>query len=316
MTSKSIPNSVTAEEAVARMINLYYVPAGLTIVEMTAAYWEIAETAYDNARAAHLPIAQTTPLKMQRDACKARHRLAEMLLEALAREMNDKSADSTLVHVKGAGISPRVTLDSAANWAFETFGIDLPDWAQVGQVIDGAASSAKSVPWEQVIIKIYAGYKIGVKAGDAKFKTRSFSELGLMAQRKTAPNAQGALLIALSNKRKFPGSKNVESKHKAAMSRLRRCLEKAHSNPFVLAVGSRALNNIIRKEGRAAGTWLRPSAVTDVNHYLQAEVDMAGFVADIWYRVAPIDGGIEIDLGDESHSPRGRPQSARGPTRG
>jgi hypothetical protein len=73
-------------------------------------------------------------------------------------------------------------------------------------------------------------------------------------------------------------------------------------NPYVLAVGSRALNNAIRQAGRADGLTLRQSAVTDVNHYLQAEVDMAGFVADIWYRVAPVDGGIEIDLGDENHS--------------
>jgi hypothetical protein len=83
---------------------------------------------------------------------------------------------------------------------------------------------------------------------------------------------------------------------------------KAHSirrdkrNPHVLPVGSRALNNIIREIGRHEGHHLRQSAIGDINHYLQAEVDMKGVALDIWYRVAPVEGGIEIDLGDDDHN--------------
>lgn len=29
---------------------------------------------------------------------------------------------------------------------------------------------------------------------------------------------------------------------------------------------------------------------------------MTGFAVDIWYRVAAVDGGIEIDLGDDKHT--------------
>jgi hypothetical protein len=72
-------------------------------------------------------------------------------------------------------------------------------------------------------------------------------------------------------------------------------------NPYLLAVGCRALNNAIRQAGRDEGLTLKQSAVSDVNHYLQAEADMAGCVADVWYRVAPVTGGIEIDLGDHTH---------------
>ena len=47
-TSK--PSSITVEEAVARMINLDYIPTGFTLLEMTAAFHEEAEVAYENAR--------------------------------------------------------------------------------------------------------------------------------------------------------------------------------------------------------------------------------------------------------------------------
>jgi len=82
---------------------------------------------------------------------------------------------------------------------------------------------------------------------------------------------------------------------------------KAHSvrrdkrNPYVLAVGSRALNNVIREMAQNEGLSLRQSAITDANHFLQAKADMAGVVVDIWYRVAPVAGGVEIDLGTEDH---------------
>ena len=72
-------------------------------------------------------------------------------------------------------------------------------------------------------------------------------------------------------------------------------------NPYLLAVGCRALNNAIRQAGRDEGLTLKQSAVNDVNHYLQAEVDVAGKVANVWNRVAPVAGGIEIDLGDPNH---------------
>ena len=73
-------------------------------------------------------------------------------------------------------------------------------------------------------------------------------------------------------------------------------------NPYALAVGSRALNNVIREIARCEGTILRQSAITEVNHYLQAKVDMTGSAVNVSYRVAPIPGGIKIDLCDENHT--------------
>lgn len=73
-------------------------------------------------------------------------------------------------------------------------------------------------------------------------------------------------------------------------------------NPYVLSVSSRALNNVIREIAQNEGITLRQSAITEVNHFLQAKVDMTGFAVDVWYRVAPVAGGIEIDLGTEDHT--------------
>jgi hypothetical protein len=73
-------------------------------------------------------------------------------------------------------------------------------------------------------------------------------------------------------------------------------------NRYVLAVGTRVLNNIIREEGYSEGLTLRQSSITDVNHYLQAKAEAAATSHDVWYRVAPIDGGVEVDLGDDAHT--------------
>lgn len=73
-------------------------------------------------------------------------------------------------------------------------------------------------------------------------------------------------------------------------------------NPFVLQIGSRVLNNIIREIGRQEGHTLRRADIGDINHFLQAHAEMKGLTLPVWYRVAPVEGGIEIDLGDDSHS--------------
>ena len=73
-------------------------------------------------------------------------------------------------------------------------------------------------------------------------------------------------------------------------------------NRLVLAVGSRQLNLLIGEDRRKQGLKARPNDLKEVNDALQAYAEQAGIVHDVWYRVAPIPGGIEIDLGDVSHT--------------
>ncbi len=77
----------------------------------------------------------------------------------------------------------------------------------------------------------------------------------------------------------------------------------AAGNLYVLAIGSRQLNNIIREHARKAGLILRKKELYDVNEYLIAQAEISGVVRDVYYRVAPLaDGGIEIDVGDNNHT--------------
>lgn len=72
-------------------------------------------------------------------------------------------------------------------------------------------------------------------------------------------------------------------------------------NPYALPVGSRQLGNAIREIGQTEGITLRKAEVNDINGVLQAHAEMAGVCKDVFFRVAPVAGGIEIDLGEENH---------------
>jgi len=73
-------------------------------------------------------------------------------------------------------------------------------------------------------------------------------------------------------------------------------------NAYALAVGSKALNNRIRQLAMNEGIRLRKNDLSDLNHSLQAEAEMAGVRRDVWHRVAQTDEGIVIDLGDDQHT--------------
>lgn len=74
-------------------------------------------------------------------------------------------------------------------------------------------------------------------------------------------------------------------------------------NPYAIPVGSRALNNIIRDLALADDVdKVTKHTLADINENLQAYAERSGKVASVWSRIAPIDGGIEIDLGNEQHT--------------
>lgn len=73
-------------------------------------------------------------------------------------------------------------------------------------------------------------------------------------------------------------------------------------NPCVVTVGSRYLSNIIREYAQQENISLRQGDLRDINAMLQAHAERAGKCRDVWCRVAPVSGGIEIDTGDEGHT--------------
>ena len=73
-------------------------------------------------------------------------------------------------------------------------------------------------------------------------------------------------------------------------------------NPVALSIGSRGLNAIITTCAAQKGKSLRPRQIDEVNQQLEAHAEQYGKTQDVWYRVAKIEGGIELDLGDENHT--------------
>jgi len=71
---------------------------------------------------------------------------------------------------------------------------------------------------------------------------------------------------------------------------------------YALPMGSRELDRRIRNMALEEGKVLRKRDLRDINGFLQAQAEMEGNEAEVYHRVAPIENGVEIDLGTEDHS--------------
>lgn len=225
MSKSNNPSSITVEEAVARMVNLEYIPEGFTLTDMTSAFLEEAEVEYENARIDRLPDDELAILKNRFDACEARHSLALLLLEHLRREISNP-ADSMVILSDDSAIEPRMTLRSVSSWASNIYGIGISEWPNLSYASSDGNDSAQDVRWEDVTIKIQANYRIAysLKKGDFK-RGKTFLDIGLMGRRRIEPNNLGATLIGLSQGKKFPKGKSAVPGDKTAISKLRNALK-------------------------------------------------------------------------------------------
>ena len=69
-----------------------------------------------------------------------------------------------------------------------------------------------------------------------------------------------------------------------------------------LPIRSKKLNAILSERARQNGNRLQKADLAELNDALEAYAEQYGEVIDVWLRVAPINGGIEIDLGDDQHT--------------
>ena len=224
--SKSIPSSVTAEEAVARMVNMDYIPEGFTLEEMLSAFSEEAEVEYENAKIDRLPGTQIESLKVRMKACEARHSLAKILLNALQDEAHN-TQESMIVLSQDCSSKARYTLASVADWASYKYGIGIPEWwstdsddpaARKGLPVDAA--------WNDIEIRIRKYNKIAYSYENGDWPGKTFAEVGLLNRTTQQPNQLALILIGLSTGKKYPPSGAVEGKHKTAMCRLGKSLRK------------------------------------------------------------------------------------------
>ena len=218
--SKRILASVTADEAIARIVNIDYIPEGFSLLEMTAAFLEDAEIDYENARMDHLPDDQKSELAIRANVCENRHLLAQQLLEALALELARPKNSIIVIPCKSSTVQ-HFSMASITAWTFDKFGIGMPSWhkAEAYTKATGVVAS-----WEDVTIKIYKEYHLGVKVGGGNYRRKSFQKLGLMGIKKNMPNVIGGVLVGFSQDKKYPNSSTPDPKHKTLISKLRKLL--------------------------------------------------------------------------------------------
>lgn len=74
-------------------------------------------------------------------------------------------------------------------------------------------------------------------------------------------------------------------------------------NPYAVPLNSSQADAIIRDAAaQERGVALSRAEVGDVKYYLQGYAARTAVSVGVWYRVAPIAGGIEIDAGDDAHT--------------
>jgi hypothetical protein len=192
---------ITIEEAVKLILNLEYIPEYEPILEITDMIAEDAEEEYQYDASPHN--------KLRLEICNARHVMAERLLEHIEYEMS--LADSLL---KTDSTHSKIVLESFVDWAFKQYGVDI--------IIP---ISPPKIAWEDVKIKIYEDFKIGLFIKGKPKKYSHFRDIGLMGKRKNTPNYLGLILIGLSQNMKYPPS--TSKKHnRTAISKLRLCIRK------------------------------------------------------------------------------------------
>ncbi len=242
---KTVPLSLTIEEAVAEIVNMNYIPAGFTLLDMTSAFQEEAEVEYENALIDRLPEDQLAPLKMRMDSCSSRHTLAQQLLESLQYEVKNPK-NSIIVLAKESSSHRRLTRMSVWEWAADRYGIGISMGtnqsntnAENANSVDPNANTEKSkvISWEDITIKIWKDYKIGFSYKKGEYKRSHFRDIGLIDKRaKEQPNHQGLILIGLSLDKKYPVGKYCKPNEKVAITRLRDALcklTKLSEDPFL-----------------------------------------------------------------------------------
>lgn len=77
---------------------------------------------------------------------------------------------------------------------------------------------------------------------------------------------------------------------------------RVHGKRCALPIRSKKLNAILSELARHTGRSLQKPDLAELNDALEAHAEQYGDVIDVCLRVAPIHGGIEVDLGDELHT--------------
>jgi hypothetical protein len=197
---KKVPTSITLEEAVAYMVNMY-LPEGFILLDILEAFSEVAEVEYENDRS-------DPAFETRKEACTARYIFAEQLIKSLQYEV-DHQENSIIVLAGEASGKQLLTFESVSDWAADKYGIDISSWRK--------DTADKKYSWEDVTIKIKENHKIGYAIKKGKFTYKHLKDVGLMGKDKHEPNEKYNILMRLSLGKAFPPGNQVENKYSKAI---------------------------------------------------------------------------------------------------
>lgn len=79
-------------------------------------------------------------------------------------------------------------------------------------------------------------------------------------------------------------------------------IETGHGNPLAHRIGGKMCNEVLQNLAMKQGKFLTQQKLAELNASLRALASTIKVTREVWYRVAPIEGGIMLDVGDEART--------------
>lgn len=79
-------------------------------------------------------------------------------------------------------------------------------------------------------------------------------------------------------------------------------IEAGHGNPLAHRVGGKMCNEVLQNLANKQGKLLTQKKLAELNAMLRALASTIKVIREVWYRVAPMEGGIMLDVGDEART--------------
>ena len=124
-------NTITIEDAVARMVNVGKIPMGVSLLDYLTAIVRDAENKLEEAREQELPHQEVQLLERCINAGTARYTLAGELLKHIQWELDTPPKSSVLKVSPESGNTMQLELSSVAEWASVNYGIDRFDYEEL-----------------------------------------------------------------------------------------------------------------------------------------------------------------------------------------
>ena len=124
-------NSITIEEAVARMVNVEYIPSGVALIDFLDATVSQAEEKLADAKENNMSSEQIKLLQSRFDAAENRFKLAGELIYQIEWELDRPGYSSLLKKASESSSIVRLEVDSVGDWAAQHYAFGRLDYEEL-----------------------------------------------------------------------------------------------------------------------------------------------------------------------------------------